>query len=44
MLLQVHDELIFNVVPEEREILQSKIPEIMENILENTSISLTVDR
>jgi len=34
MLLQVHDELIFNIVPEEKEILKKKIPEIMENILQ----------
>jgi len=43
MLLQVHDELIFNVVPEEKDELQIKIPEIMENILQNTPIILKVD-
>jgi len=43
MLLQVHDELIFNIVPEEKEELQSKIPAIMETILENAPIVLKVD-
>lgn len=43
MLLQVHDELIFNVLVEEKEELQIKIPAIMENILQNTAITLKVD-
>jgi len=43
MLLQVHDELIFNIKSQEREELSIKIPEIMENILENTAIKLKVD-
>lgn len=43
MLLQVHDELIFNIVPEEKEILKKRIPEIMENILENAAIPLKVE-
>ena len=43
MLLQVHDELIFNIVPEEKEILKKKIPEIMENILQWAPITLKVD-
>lgn len=43
MLLQVHDELVFNILPEERGELLKKIPEIMENILENTPIPLKVD-
>jgi DNA polymerase-1 len=43
MLLQVHDELIFNVVPEEKDELQIKIPAIMETILKNAPITLKVD-
>ena len=43
MLLQVHDELVFNILPEEKQILQEKIPQIMENILSNAPISLKVD-
>lgn len=43
MLLQVHDELIFNIVPEEKEQLQIKIPAIMETVLKNTPITLKVD-
>jgi len=43
MLLQVHDELIFNVVPEEKEELQIKIPAIMETILKDAPIVLKVD-
>ncbi len=33
MIMQVHDELVFNVVPEEKELLQKEIPQIMENII-----------
>jgi len=43
MLLQVHDELIFNIVPEEKEELQTKIPAIMETILTDAPIVLKVD-
>lgn len=43
MLLQVHDELIFNIIPAERDELIQKIPEIMENILQDAPISLKVD-
>jgi len=43
MLLQVHDELVFNIKANEREELIIKIPEIMENILEDIPISLKVD-
>lgn len=44
MLLQVHDELVFNIVPEELEILSQKIPEIMEHIVPECSIPLKVER
>jgi len=43
MLLQVHDELIFNIVPEEKETLLVEIPRIMEHIIPNSSIELKVD-
>ncbi|MCH8518214.1 hypothetical protein LAT59_00410 [Candidatus Gracilibacteria bacterium] len=43
MLLQVHDELIFNIVPEEKETLLVEIPRIMENIIPNSSIHLKAD-
>lgn len=43
MLLQVHDELIFNIVEEEKDFLQERIPEIMETVLKNTPITLKVD-
>jgi len=33
MIMQVHDELVFDVVPEEKEILKIEIKKIMENIL-----------
>ncbi len=33
MIMQVHDELVFNVVPEEFDDLMKLIPEIMESIL-----------
>jgi DNA polymerase-1 len=43
MLLQVHDELVFNIKANEKEELEEKIPYIMENILKNAPISLKVD-
>lgn len=43
MILQVHDELVFNMVPEEKEILKKEIKNIMENILPNIPIKLIVD-
>lgn len=42
MIMQVHDELVFNVVKEEFEIIKKEIPHIMENIISST-ISLKVD-
>jgi len=44
MLLQVHDELVFNIIPEEKTILCKKIPEIMETILTDIPITLKVDK
>ena len=42
LLLQVHDELIFEVPPEEIEILERIVPEVMENAIE-LSVPLKVD-
>lgn len=43
MLLQVHDELVFNIKAHEHEELCKKIPQIMEDILENSPIVLKTD-
>ena len=43
LIMQVHDELVFDVYPGEEEILEEKITEIMENILENKKVKLKVD-
>lgn len=42
MIMQVHDELVFNVVESEVEIIKKEIPNIMENII-SASISIKVD-
>ncbi|CAH0287674.1 DNA polymerase I [Peribacillus simplex] len=42
MLLQVHDELIFETPPEELEILKVIVPEVMENAIE-LNVPLKVD-
>jgi DNA polymerase-1 len=42
MLLQVHDELVFEVPPEELEIMRHLVPEVMEHALE-LSVPLKVD-
>ena len=43
MIMQVHDELVFDIFPWEEEIFEKKIPIIMENVLENKAIKLKVD-
>ncbi len=43
LVMQVHDELVFNVVAKEKEQLLPVIKEIMENIIPDTSIHLKVD-
>lgn len=43
MLLQVHDELVFNIKANERGELIERIPKIMENIIADTPIALKVD-
>ncbi|MGE4444009.1 MAG: DNA polymerase [Candidatus Altimarinota bacterium] len=42
MIMQVHDELVFNVVESEFDIIKTEIPNIMENII-SASISIKVD-
>ena len=42
MVLQIHDELVFDTVPEEVERLQKIVREEMENVIE-LSIPLTVE-
>ena len=42
MLLQVHDELIFNVKNEEKEIVQELVKNIMENTIK-LNVPLEVD-
>jgi DNA polymerase-1 len=41
MIMQVHDELIFNVVPDEAEILQALVARLMQEAY-NGKVSLTV--
>ncbi len=43
LIMQVHDELVFDVFPGEEELLQTHIPEIMENILKDIPITLKTD-
>ena len=43
MIMQVHDELVFDVFPWEENFLQENIVNIMENILENSEIKLKAD-
>lgn len=43
MIMQVHDELVFDVFPWEEEILKKEISNIMENILINKPIKLKTD-
>jgi len=43
MIMQVHDELVFDCYPNEEEILKKEIKKIMENILINKKIILKTD-
>ncbi|ATU05097.1 hypothetical protein BKN14_01415 [Candidatus Gracilibacteria bacterium HOT-871] len=43
MIMQVHDELVFDVFPGEEEQISKNIKNIMENILENSEIILKAD-
>ena len=42
MVLQIHDELLFDLVPEEAETLRALVVAAMENVLQ-LSVPLTVD-
>jgi len=41
MLLQIHDELVFDIVEEEKEILGKLVKDVMENIV-NLKVPLKV--
>jgi DNA polymerase-1 len=43
VIMQVHDELVFDVFPWEEKILEGEIIRIMESILENKDVNLKVD-
>lgn len=43
MIMQVHDELVFDVFPWEEDIIKKEISNIMESILENSPIKLKTD-
>jgi DNA polymerase-1 len=43
LIMQVHDELVFDVFPWEENIIKETIPNIMENIVKNENIQLKVD-
>lgn len=43
MIMQVHDELVLDIVPEEKERLEKEIKDIMENVITWYEIKLKVD-
>ena len=43
MIIQVHDELVFDVIKDEKEILEKEIKTIMESIINNKTIKLKID-
>ena len=43
MIMQVHDELVFNVKPGEKELLEREVKRIMENVLQDPRVKLVVD-
>jgi len=43
MIMQVHDELVFDVTKEEKDLLEAQVKKIMENIIIDTIIPLKVD-
>lgn len=43
MIMQVHDELVFDVFPWEEKLLRKEVVQIMENILKDIPIDLKVD-
>ena len=42
MVLQIHDELVFDAIPEEVPALEKMVVEVMENVLK-LSVPLTVE-
>ncbi len=42
MVLQIHDELVFDAVPEEVEALEKIVVDVMENVIK-LSVPLTVE-
>lgn len=42
MILQVHDELVFDIPPSEKELFESMVREVMEWVLVNTGVSLPI--
>lgn len=42
MLIQVHDELVFNVVEDELEVVQQLVRDIMENVV-SLAVPLSVE-
>ncbi len=43
MIMQVHDELVFDVYPWEQDIIKTEVKKIMENIFSDKTIPLKVD-
>jgi len=43
MIMQVHDELVFDVILEEKKLLEKEVLNIMENIIKDKEIKLKVD-
>jgi DNA polymerase-1 len=43
LIMQVHDELVFNLIVEEKEKIIPEIQKLMENILPNKNIKLFVE-
>jgi DNA polymerase-1 len=43
MIMQVHDELVFDIFPWEEKVMKKNVKEIMENILKNKVITLKAD-
>jgi DNA polymerase-1 len=43
LIMQVHDEVVFDIFPWEENIMEKEIKKLMENILKDKSIRLKVD-
>jgi len=42
MILQVHDELVFDIPPSEKEIFEQMVREVMEGVLRNSGEFLPI--